>query len=944
VEACCEQRIDDSAISGVFFRMILNSIIICYILLSFIVNINIFLNIDNIVTSILMLLLLTVVGCIPIRGRFQGLLSDFYLWFIALSLISVLTLTHIRMYGHDTNGWTLPARTWFVSMLREGDIPFWFGIGRYGFPSTSVQFVGYIWSPVAVFLALFGDYSALSIAYEFFLWRVIALVGVYWFARTHLKDRYGAVIVSAVFIGSGMFASQDGELVIYSGMAMVPWVMGGIDRCIQGTSKKAKFVGSGVIGISGGILAWSGYPGIWIMLPFLLVPYIIINIYYQYLIQKAVITSITIMFGIILGLIFYNPVLFESAQFPVFGERLRDQIDPNLGALNPWGLVGFILANPTYILENPDYGANAWLVTIYPGLLPIIIIILYFINAIYYKISNLRDIISEPLYFPKHITSRFILLLFLLSLLLLIIEQNINKDIYLISVICSCNSFLRYIILLLITYKSSMHKLKSTVLLTNSIIFGITSLLSAIYTVEYLYLSLILVILLIQIISRVLCIHQNKKSAAFLVSIAWIIFWSTEGGVQNFARLYLIPLMFLRWHAIHMYLADLLIIVFGWKIILENTSINHGVINTIHFKKYLIYKGSIVSAVLLSIIYQYLYKNGELGRSDLIGAVPLLFTFIYLILFFFIIYYDILFKTIVKNTCFTYTFIMMFITSNIYIYAYLNLSSPPAWWDGLIMIKYESKFIIDLIHLLIIISCTLIIIIKNNNKNLELLGLIGVLDTSIASARYLGDQGNMNAGGSRTLSATAFEQVTNNFRLPAAPGHPFWLGTVSPHLWVYPGSVPKVAALDARLGSPTVFREFAIFPPAWTNIDGYDIDIINKVDNQDMDKYKCIIKNRYAPIVEVNRFLSTRIEVVVRSSCSRLLVWTDSWSPGWTVKVNGNTAQVFRINNAIRGVMIDAGQTELHWRYLPPYWFVSYPLMLVGFAVACGLIVIGRRE
>ena len=924
--------------------MILDIIIISYILLSFIVNINIFANTDNIVTSFLILLLLTVIGCIPIRGRFYSSLSNFYLWFIALSLTSVLTLTHIRMYGHDTNGWILPARTWFVAMLRQGDIPFWFGVGRYGFPSSVAQFSGTFWSPVTIFLALFGDYSALSIAYEFFLWRVVALVGMYWFARTHLNDRYSAVIVSAVFIGSGMFASQDGQLVIYSGMAMVPWVMGGIDRCIQGTSKKAKFFGSGVIGVSSGILAWSGYPGIWIMLPFLLLPYIIINIYYQYLIQKAVITSIAIIIGIILGLVFYNPVLFESAQFPVFGERLRDQIDPNLGALNPWGLVGFILANPTYILENPNYGANAWLVTIYPGLLPVIIIIIYSINAIYYNISNLRDIISEPLYFPKHITSRFIFLLFLLSLLLLTIEQNINKDIYLASVIYNCNSFLRCIILLLITYNSSMQKLKLNLLLTDSIIFGITSLLSAIYTVEYLYLLLILVILLIQIISRFLCIHQNKKSAAYLVSVAWIIFWSTEGGVQNFARLYLIPLMFLRWHAIHMYLADLFIIVFGWKIILENTSIKHGIINTIYFRKYLIYKGSIVSAVLLSISYQYFYKNNELGRSDLFGGVPLLFTFIYLNLFFLLVYYDILFKTIIKNIYITYTLIMIFTTSNIYIYAYLNLSNPPAWWDSLIMIKYESKFIIDLIHLLIIMSCTFVIIIKNNNKKLELLGLIGVLDTSIASARYLGDQGNMNAGGSRTLSATAFEQVTDNFRLPAAPGHPFWLGTVSPHLWVYPGSVPKVAALDARLGAPTVFREFAIFPPAWTNIEGYDIDIINKIDSSDIDNYKCIIKDRYAPIVEMNKFLSSRIEVVVRSSCSRLLVWTDSWSPGWTVQVNGNTAQVFRINNAIRGVMIDAGSTELHWRYLPPYWFVSYPLMLVGFAVACGLIVIGWRE
>lgn len=939
--ACCGQRIDYTAISGVFLRMILNIIIISYIAVSIIVNINIFSNADTIVTLLLILLLLTIICCIPIRGRFHSSLSDFYLWFVALSLTSVLTLTHIRMYGHDTNGWTLPARTWFVSMLREGDIPFWFGIGRYGFPSTGAQFVGYIWSPVAVFLALFGDYSALSIAYEFFLWRVIALVGVYWFARTHLKDRYSAVIVSAVFIGSGMFASQDGELVIFSGMAMVPWVIGGIDRCIQGTSKKAKFVGSGVIGISGGILAWSGYPGIWIMFPFFIIPYVIINIYYQFLIKRAVITSTAIIFGITLGLIFYSPVLFESVQFPVFGERLRDQIDPNLGALNPWGLVGFILANPTYILENPDYGANAWLVTIYPGLIPFIIIILYILNIIKYHVSTSQNIIPKLISFPKNISSELIFFLFLLYLLLLIVEKNLFDHVYLSSQIRNCMLLLRYIVLFLILYNSAVTKLTSNWILIYSAIFSITLFCSNTYTLEYILLLLLLFILITQIISSYIFIDKIEKSALYLISIAWIIFWSTEGGVQSAARLYLIPLKLVRWHAYHMYLADLLIIVFGWKLVLEKMSVNYILLNTISFRRQMIYKIILLVVVIINIFYQFIYKNGDLTRTDSYGGIPLLFTFIFFVIYFLYVIYVIYFKESTKKTITNFLLITISTLMSIYIYSKLNLSNPPFWWDGLITIKSDSKFIIDIIHFIVIISCTLLIIIKKNNRKIGLLGLIGVLDTSIASARYLGDQGNMNAGGNRTLSASAIAQVTDNFRLPAGSGHPFWLGTVSPHLWVYPGSVPKVAALDASLGEPTVFREFAIFPTVWKNIETYDIDIINTTDSNNT---KCDTKNSNPPTVELKRFLSTRIETVVRSSCFRLLVWTDSWSSGWTALVNGKSSQVFRINDAIRGVMIDAGQTELHWRYLPPYWFVSYPLMLVGFAVACGLIVMGSRE
>lgn len=302
--------------------------------------------------------------------------TKYDLWICSLLLTSILTLSHIRMYGHDTNGWMLPARSWFVDMLRQGDIPFWFGVVKYGFPTTIAQFVGTFWSPYAIILALFGDYTARTLAIEFFLWRLTALIGTYWLARTHFVLKSDAVIVSAIFIGSGTFASQDVQLEIYVGMAMVPWIIGGIDRCVCGHTNRTRLLGSGVLGISGAVILWSGYPGIWIPFPFLIAPYALLRMIYSQR-QRSLLRGFAFSFlGACLAIICFIPVILETISFPVFGDEYRTPIDPNVGLLNVLGLAGFILANPSYI--NP---INA--MPVYVGIIPFIVILIYYSRIIY---------------------------------------------------------------------------------------------------------------------------------------------------------------------------------------------------------------------------------------------------------------------------------------------------------------------------------------------------------------------------------------------------------------------------------------------------------------------------------------------------------------------------------------------------------------------------------
>ena len=282
------------------------------------------------------------------------IIKKYDLWIVSLILTSILTISHIRMYGHDTNGWILPARSWFVDMLRKGDIPLWFSVVKYGFPTTIIQFVGTFWSPYALIHAFFGDYTARTLAFEFLFWRIVALLGIYWLARSHFVLKNDAIITSAIFIGSGTFASQDVQLGVYSGMAMVPWIIGAIDRCVSGHSARTRLLGSGVLGISGAVILWSGYPGIWIPLPFLIAPYILLRMLFSQRQNSLILSFVFLFFGAFLAATCFTPVILETISFPVFGNQYRTPIDPNVGLLNALGLIGFILANPSYI--NPING------------------------------------------------------------------------------------------------------------------------------------------------------------------------------------------------------------------------------------------------------------------------------------------------------------------------------------------------------------------------------------------------------------------------------------------------------------------------------------------------------------------------------------------------------------------------------------------------------------
>ncbi len=72
----------------------------------------------------------------------------------------------------------------------------------------------------------------------------------------------------------------------------------------------------------------------------------------------------------------------------------------------------------------------------------------------------------------------------------------------------------------------------------------------------------------------------------------------------------------------------------------------------------------------------------------------------------------------------------------------------------------------------------------------------------------------------------------------------------------------------------------------------------------------------------------TRIRVAVRMETPGLLVLADQWTKGWRAYLGGKEVPVLRVNHALRGVVLPAGEGKLEFRYQPAS--LAWGLRLAG--------------
>ena len=82
--------------------------------------------------------------------------------------------------------------------------------------------------------------------------------------------------------------------------------------------------------------------------------------------------------------------------------------------------------------------------------------------------------------------------------------------------------------------------------------------------------------------------------------------------------------------------------------------------------------------------------------------------------------------------------------------------------------------------------------------------------------------------------------------------------------------------------------------------------------------------------VKIVSEISTRVTLSAKMETAGLVVLADLWDQGWRVYLNGQPAPILRVNHAVRGVILPAGDTTLEFRYEPASF--AWGLRLAGLA------------
>lgn len=99
--------------------------------------------------------------------------------------------------------------------------------------------------------------------------------------------------------------------------------------------------------------------------------------------------------------------------------------------------------------------------------------------------------------------------------------------------------------------------------------------------------------------------------------------------------------------------------------------------------------------------------------------------------------------------------------------------------------------------------------------------------------------------------------------------------------------------------------------------------------------------------VSVAAYTPEHIEVFVQAPQAALLVFTDTFYPGWKTAVDGKPAALLPVDGMFRGVLLPTGTHQLTFTYQPRSFFVGRWLTLLGVAIwGCllGLSFLVRRQ
>jgi len=153
-----------------------------------------------------------------------------------------------------------------------------------------------------------------------------------------------------------------------------------------------------------------------------------------------------------------------------------------------------------------------------------------------------------------------------------------------------------------------------------------------------------------------------------------------------------------------------------------------------------------------------------------------------------------------------------------------------------------------------------------------------------------------------------------------------------------------------------VFKNNDAFPRAWIvhRIESAPVkQVPSRLNDPAFDARHAAVMAGPAPALDscdsaedarIVRRTANTVAVDARLACRGMLILSDTWYPGWSARVDGRSVPIYEVDSALRGVVAEAGNHHIDFRYRPASAILGGLMSAAGILAACTIALWERRR
>jgi hypothetical protein len=149
-----------------------------------------------------------------------------------------------------------------------------------------------------------------------------------------------------------------------------------------------------------------------------------------------------------------------------------------------------------------------------------------------------------------------------------------------------------------------------------------------------------------------------------------------------------------------------------------------------------------------------------------------------------------------------------------------------------------------------------------------------------------------------------------------------------------------------------VYENPGAYPRAWlvhnTLVERDSFELLKRLDAPGTDAHRVALlpANLDTPLdpsaepaseqVRIGRYEANRMDLSVHAGGRSLLVLSELYYPGWTASVNGKTQRIWKVDGALRGIVVPQGDSQVSLHYRPVSIYIGAALSVIAFGTVVG--------